>query len=146
MDGNGFSGYLRTLEDSFVRTGVRRFCVWKVRSTQYSNSSTPVLKDCITTIKFDRLFLPYRMFDLKSAHGQTRNMVPSKNFKLTEAIRMQGNDVNIFVAESDFWNLHFFASTGAIFQATLVKTSSWIRNINLHDICLNSNKNIRLLM
>ena len=45
-----------------------------------------------------------------------------------------------------FWNLHFFASTGAIFQATLVKTSSWIRNINLPDICLNRNKNIRLLM
>jgi hypothetical protein len=45
-----------------------------------------------------------------------------------------------------FWNLHFFASTGAIFQATLVKTLSWIRNINLPEICLNRNKNIRLLM
>jgi hypothetical protein len=59
------------------------------------------------------------MFDLKSAHGQTRNMVPSKNFKLTEAIRMQGNDVNIFVAESDFLVSSFFRFNRSNFSSNL---------------------------
>jgi hypothetical protein len=59
---------------------------------------------------------------------------------------MQGNDVNIFVAESDFLESSFFRFSRSNFSSNLSQTSSWIRNINLPDICLNSNKNIRLLM
>ena len=48
------------------------------------------------------------------------NVVPPLGI-LLEAIRMQGNDVNIFVAEFEFWNLDFHISPGAIFQEARIK-------------------------